>query len=44
VWARSRSLLSREVPVVPPQVEDKSGVIGAAALVVTRGGAAAANP
>jgi glucokinase len=32
-WARTRKMLSREVPIVPPQVEDKSGIAGAAALV-----------
>jgi glucokinase len=37
VWARTRRLLRREVPVVPSQVEDPSGVAGAAAMVMTRG-------
>jgi glucokinase len=31
---RTRVLLAREVPIVPPQVADKSGVIGAAALAL----------
>ena len=33
VWQRSRGLLAREVPVVPPGVDDATGVAGAAALV-----------
>jgi glucokinase len=33
VWQRSRGLLARDVPIVPPAVADKSGVVGAAALV-----------
>jgi glucokinase len=32
VWARSRELLAREVPIVPPRSDDTSGVAGAAAL------------
>jgi glucokinase len=34
VWARSRRLLGREVPVVEQQVADKSGIVGAAGLVL----------
>ncbi|MGA2269195.1 MAG: ROK family protein [Bryobacteraceae bacterium] len=38
VWARSRGLLDREVPLVEQQVADKSGIVGAAGLVMaTRG-------
>lgn len=33
VWERTRQLLGREIPIVPTQVADPSGVIGAAALV-----------
>ena len=36
VWSRTRRLLRREVPVVPSQVEDPSGVAGAAAMVMQR--------
>jgi len=37
VWRRSRKLLGREVPLVEQQVADKSGIVGAAGLVmVTR--------
>jgi glucokinase len=36
VWSRTRRLLRREVPVVPSQVEDPSGVAGAAAIVMRR--------
>lgn len=32
---RTRGLLRREVPIVPMQVEDPSGIVGAAALVFT---------
>ena len=34
VWARSRGLLGREVPLVEQQVADKSGIVGAAGLVM----------
>jgi glucokinase len=34
VWARSRKLLGREVPLVEQQVPDKSGIVGAAGLVM----------
>ena len=34
VWRRTRRLLRRDVPVVPSQVEDPSGVAGAAAIVM----------
>jgi len=34
VWARSRRLLGREVPLVEQQVADKSGIVGAAGLVM----------
>jgi len=34
VWARSRNLLGREVPLVEQQVADKSGIVGAAGLVM----------
>jgi glucokinase len=34
VWARSRGLLAREVPIVEQQVADKSGIVGAAGLVM----------
>lgn len=34
VWNRSRGLLGREVPIVEQQVADKSGIIGAAGLVM----------
>jgi glucokinase len=34
VWARSRSLLGREVPIVEQEVADKSGIVGAAGLVM----------
>jgi glucokinase len=38
VWARSRNLLGREVPLMEQQVSDKSGIVGAAGLVMaTRG-------
>jgi glucokinase len=32
VWWRTKGLLRRKVPIIPPQVADPSGVIGAAAL------------
>jgi glucokinase len=35
VWSRSRGLLGRDVPIVEQQVADKSGIIGAAGLVMT---------
>jgi glucokinase len=35
VWDRSRRLLGREVPLVEQQVADKSGIVGAAGLVMT---------
>ncbi|HEV3200163.1 MAG TPA: ROK family protein [Bryobacteraceae bacterium] len=34
VWSRSRGLLGREVPLVEQQVGDKSGIVGAAGLVM----------
>jgi len=34
VWARSRGLLKREVPIVEQQVADKSGIVAAAGLVM----------
>jgi glucokinase len=34
VWSRSRGLLGREVPLVEQQVGDKSGIVGAAGLVI----------
>jgi glucokinase len=34
VWARSRALLGREVPIVEQEVADKSGIVGAAGLVM----------
>lgn len=34
VWRRSRGLLAREVPIVEQQVADKSGIVGAAGLVI----------
>ena len=34
VWQRSRKLLGREVPLVEQQVADKSGIVGAAGLVM----------
>jgi glucokinase len=34
VWARSRGLLGREVPLVEQQVADRSGIVGAAGLVM----------
>jgi len=34
VWIRSRGLLGRDVPIVEQQVGDKSGIIGAASLVM----------
>ncbi|HWB86879.1 MAG TPA: ROK family protein [Bryobacteraceae bacterium] len=34
VWTRSRGLLGRSVPIVEQQVSDKSGIIGAAGLVM----------
>jgi glucokinase len=34
VWARSRNLLGREVPLVEQQVSDKSGIVNAAGLVM----------
>ena len=34
VWNRSRGLLGREVPIVEQEVADKSGIIGAAGLVM----------
>jgi glucokinase len=35
VWSRSRNLLGRDVPLVEQQVADKSGIVGAAGLVLT---------
>jgi len=34
VWARSQGLLGRKVPLVEQQVADKSGIVGAAGLVM----------
>jgi glucokinase len=34
VWSRSRGLLGREVPLVEQEVADKSGIVGAAGLVM----------
>jgi glucokinase len=34
VWDRSRGLLGREVPLVQQEVADKSGIVGAAGLVM----------
>jgi len=34
VWERSRGLLGRDVPLVDQQVVDKSGIVGAAGLVM----------
>jgi len=34
VWTRSRGLLGREVPLLEQQVSDKSGIVGAAGLVM----------
>jgi glucokinase len=34
VWARSRNLLGREVPLMEQQVSDKSGIVSAAGLVM----------
>jgi glucokinase len=34
VWERSRGLLGREVPLVEQQVADRSGIVGAAGLVI----------
>jgi glucokinase len=34
VWARSHGLLGRDVPLVEQQVADKSGIVGAAGLVM----------
>jgi glucokinase len=34
VWHRSRGLLGRDVPIVEQQVADKSGIVGAAGLVL----------
>jgi glucokinase len=34
VWQRSRGLLGREVPLVEQEVADKSGIVGAAGLVM----------
>jgi len=34
VWARSRGLLGREVPLIEQQVADNSGIVGAAGLVM----------
>jgi glucokinase len=34
VWERSRGLLRRDVPIVPQEVADKSGIVGAAGLVM----------
>jgi len=34
VWNRSRGLLGRDVPIIEQQVADKSGIVGAAGLVM----------
>jgi glucokinase len=34
VWSRSRGLLGRDVPIVEQEVADKSGIVGAAGLVL----------
>jgi glucokinase len=34
VWTRSRGLLGRDVPLVEQEVADKSGIVGAAGLVI----------
>jgi glucokinase len=34
VWHRSRGLLGRDVPLVEQEVADKSGIVGAAGLVM----------
>jgi glucokinase len=34
VWRRSRGLLGRDVPIVEQEVSDKSGIVGAAGLVL----------
>jgi glucokinase len=34
VWTRSRGLLGRDVPIVEQEVADKSGIVGAAGLVM----------
>jgi glucokinase len=34
VWDRSRGLVGREVPILPQEVADKSGIVGAAGLVM----------
>ena len=34
VWKRSRALLGRDVPIVEQMVSDKSGIVGAAGLVM----------
>jgi glucokinase len=34
VWTRTRGLLGRDVPIVEQQVSDKSGIVGAAGLVM----------
>jgi glucokinase len=34
VWARTRNLLGREVPLLEQEVSDKSGIVGAAGLVM----------
>lgn len=34
VWDRSRNLLGREVPIIEQEVSDRSGIVGAAGLVM----------
>jgi hypothetical protein len=34
VWARSRNLLGREVPILEQEVADRSGIVSAAGLVM----------
>ncbi|HTS66599.1 MAG TPA: ROK family protein [Candidatus Acidoferrales bacterium] len=37
VWARTRELLGREVPILEQEVSDKSGIVGAAGLAMGKG-------
>jgi hypothetical protein len=34
IWARSRNLLGREVPILEQEVPDRSGIVSAAGLVM----------
>jgi glucokinase len=36
VWTRTRGLLGRDVPIVEQEVSDKSGIVGAAGLMMAR--------